>query len=390
MKKLVVGIDATNIRGGGGRTHLMELLRAADPETCRLQRVIVWGGRETLDVLDEKPWLMKINTPELNGGLIQRTLWQCFSLAKAARAKECDVLFVPGGSYAGDFRPVVTMSQNLLPFEWRELRRYGCTPFTLKRLALRFSQSRTFCRADGVIFLTRYAKQCVVKTTGGLKGRYALIPHGIGDRFFIEPRAQQPIEAYTKDNPYRILYVSIIDQYKHQWHVVEAIADLRNQTRWPLMLELVGPAYPPALRRLTESLHRYDPEKDWVRYHGAVPYAELHRIYSQADLGVFASSCENMPNILLENMAAGLPIACSNRGPMPEILGEAGVYFDPESPKDIAKVTKQLIDSPEFRTQKAKMAFDQARSYSWKRCAEETFAFLARVVNGFEKKNRTI
>ena len=66
-----------------------------------------------------------------------------------------------------------------------------------------------------------------------------------------------------------------------------------------------------------------------------IPYHELHSEYKDADLGVFASSCENLPIILIEKMASGLPIACSNKGPMPEVLGSAGVYFDPENSYEI-------------------------------------------------------
>jgi glycosyltransferase involved in cell wall biosynthesis len=51
-----------------------------------------------------------------------------------------------------------------------------------------------------------------------------------------------------------------------------------------------------------------------------------------------------MPNILLEAMAAGLPIACSNRGPMPEVLGTAGLYFNPENPAEIACAIRTVID----------------------------------------------
>jgi len=52
-------------------------------------------------------------------------------------------------------------------------------------------------------------------------------------------------------------------------------------------------------------------------------------------------------NILVEAMASGLPIACSNRGPMPEVLGDAGVYFDPEDPHDIARAlrTDRIADA---------------------------------------------
>ena len=59
--------------------------------------------------------------------------------------------------------------------------------------------------------------------------------------------------------------------------------------------------------------------------------AALPEHLREAELFVFASSCENLPNILIEGMAAGLPIACSRRPPMPEVLGDAGESFDPEA-----------------------------------------------------------
>jgi glycosyltransferase involved in cell wall biosynthesis len=86
-----------------------------------------------------------------------------------------------------------------------------------------------------------------------------------------------------------------------------------------------------------------------------------------------------MPNILLESMASGRPIACADRGPMPEVLGNAGVYFDPESPHSIAAALRRLIDSPELRERCAKEALLRARQYTWESCARETFGFLASV-----------
>jgi glycosyltransferase involved in cell wall biosynthesis len=145
------------------------------------------------------------------------------------------------------------------------------------------------------------------------------------------------------------------------------------------VLELVGPAYPPALQRLNATIERVDPERRWVHYHGAIAFDALHHHYAEADLGLFASSCENMPNILLETMASGLPIGCSNKGPMPEVLGEAGVYFDPEQPEDIACALRKLIESPPLRTELAQASYDRAQQYSWQRCASETIGFLAAV-----------
>lgn len=376
---IVVGIDATNLRQGGGRTHLVELLRAADPKNFGIDRVVVWGSKGTLELLDECPWLEKVCPPAQEAGLVKRTLWQRSELSKAAREAGCDILFVPGGSYAGNFHPVITMSRNMLPFEWGELRRYGLSSMTLKLILLRFTQSRSFRYSDGVIFLTEYAKNGVKIAAGKLRGRSAIIPHGMQSRFLMPPRTQRAIGSCSVANPFRLLYVSIIDQYKHQWRVVEAVAKIREQYGWPLVLDLVGPSYFPAVKRLKKCMNEFDANRQWVHYHGVVPYDELHTIYAKADLGIFASSCENMPNILLETMAAGLPVASSNRGPMPEILGDAGVYFDPEKPESIAVSLKRLISSAELRATLAQAAYDKARTYSWERCARDTFGFLVEI-----------
>ena len=61
------------------------------------------------------------------------------------------------------------------------------------------------------------------------------------------------------------------------------------------------------------------------------------------DIGVFASSCENLPITLLEMMGSGMQIACSNFSPMPEILGSEGIYFNPVKPASITEAMRKLI-----------------------------------------------
>lgn len=381
---VIVGIDASNIRTGGGVTHLVELLLVAEPFVNGFSRVVVWGGKSTLNRIAGRPWLVKSHQDLLEKGLFYRTFWQRFRLSKLARVAGCDVLFIPGGSYAGDFQPIVTMSQNMLPFEWQELRRYGWSLMASKMMLLCCIQSRTFHRANGLMFLTQYAHDEVMRVVKTTAGRTAIIPLGVDDRFASPPRKQLPITRYSVDRPFHILYVSIIEVYKHQWHVAKAVAQLR-QKGLPVTLELVGPAYPPALKHLTQTLSKVDPTGEFVQYSGAVPHGELHARYAEADMCLFASSCENMPNILLEAMAAGLPLACSNRGPMPEVLGDAGVYFDPEKPAEIATAISILIDSPALREEKAEAAYRRVQDFTWERCARETFHFLAQVAAGYGK-----
>jgi glycosyltransferase involved in cell wall biosynthesis len=373
---MTIGIDAANIRRGGGVTHLVEILRALRPENYGIKSVVVWGAKHTLDAIDDRIWIDKRRVPTLEGGLAHRTFWQSVKLSKAAREAQCSVLFVPGGSYVGKFRPVVVMNQNLLPFEWQEIRRYGWSRMTIQMLLLRLIQSRSLKNANGQIFLTEYAQKSVLRLTGQMLGKSSIIPHGLSARFSRSPKPQRSINDYSGIKPYRILYISTIDQYKHQWNVVEGVSFLRSGG-FPVVLDLVGPAYPPALERLNKIVKHVDSGRRWVNYHGFAPYNEIDKFYANADLGIWASTCETFGMILLEGMAAGLPMACSNRGPMPEIFGGTLGYFDPEIPQDIFRALRELIDSPRLRERSAEAAFHRAQSYSWNRCADETFSFLS-------------
>jgi len=381
---MIVGIDASNLQRGGGVTHIVEILSNVSIYKHNVSKVIIWGSEYTLSQIDNYPWLKKVTPKELNLGLFSRLIWQKFGLFNSAVDNNCDLIFAPGGSVLCNFRPIVTMSQNKLPFEWNEARRYGASWITVRLILLRWLQSKSFNSASGVIFLTNYAKKQVIKVTSDLPGLSTVIPHGLNSRFCTDPKEQYDMIEYSLEKPFQILYVSIVDQYKHQWCVVEAVARLRKEG-YPVVLNLVGPSYPPAQKLLTKAISKFDVNNEWVKYHGEIPYLELHNIYKGAQLGVFASSCENMPNILLETMASGLPIACSNRGPMPEVLGDAGVYFDPEQPIEIYRAIKNLINNPQLRLEKSQASFHKAQQYSWDVCALETFSFLEQVVTNYQQ-----
>lgn len=388
MNNLTIGIDATNLRQGGGRTHLIELLRAANPDEQKFSRVVVWGARSTLALLDERDWLLKRNPKAQEKGLLSRMLWQRFSLSREACKEGCAVLFIPGGSYVGSFHPVVGMSQNLLPFEWHELKRYWFTLVTLKLLVLRITQSLSFKRSSGLIFLTDYAKEGVEKVTGSLRAQKTVIAHGLNPRFIVSDEKVLARCLPKVDEAIRLIYVSIVDQYKHQWHVVEAIAKAREQSGLDLQLDLIGPAYEPALARLNRAIAEHDPKGEWVHYRGAIDYNELHSLYAEAHVGIWASSCETFGLILLEMMAAGLPVLSSDRGPMLEILGDTGLYFDPEEPSSLAKAMLQLLSSEDDIRRLAYAAHEKAKDYSWERCAAETFGFLREIALAHPKKTQ--
>lgn len=373
-----VGIDASNIISGGGLTHLVEILNNVQIGKTNIDSIEVWASQNTLSYLPEKEKIILRHHPWLDQSLLKRGLWQRYKLTAVAR-DHYDLLFVPGGSYLGTFRPFVTMNRNLLPFDDEVRKRYGFSKQFLRLYLLEKMQSRTFRKSDGVIFLTQEALRLTEQKIGRAVENSRIIPHGISKKFYQLPREHDPIRLYSKQRPFRILYVSSVTVYKHQWKVIEAVNRLRNDGL-PVVLDLVGPITTPQGKRLlNNAMEQYDPDREYVYFHGKKNHDELLDFYRQANLFVFASSCETFGQILLEAMASGLPISCSDRSGMPEVLKDCGLYFDPEDPSSIYKSMKQFISSVGLREKMSTAAYQEAKSYSWEQCAQNTFQFITEV-----------
>lgn len=378
--RFCLGIDASNLRVGGGVTHLSELVKACDPSFYGIDKIVLWGGRATLDRLPDRTCVLKVHVPTLDRSLPFRFAWQQLRLPQALRISGCNVLFAPGGTLPNRLPvPAVTMSQNLLPFEAKEAARFGT--FSLMRLKMTLLhqlQRQSMARAAGLIFLSRYAREIVVPQIERQPTQIVTIPHGVGRQFYVSPRIGEPLSNYSLQRPFRLLYVSTIDVYKHQWHVANAVATLRRQGI-PVSIDFVGSAHPTALARLVRVIKSLDPQREFLHYRGACDFDTLPDVYRRADGFIFASSCENLPNILLEAMVAGLPIVCSNLGPMPEVLGSAGLYFHPERPTELASSLRLFLEQSALRDRLARSATARGKQYSWERCAAETFSFIANV-----------
>jgi glycosyltransferase involved in cell wall biosynthesis len=114
-------------------------------------------------------------------------------------------------------------------------------------------------------------------------------------------------------------------------------------------------------------------------------HEELIKILCVSDIFLFASSCENMPVTLLEGMAAGLPIICSNRGPMPEILQDGGLYFNPENVESISNALKNILDDLELYKKLASRSKNLANQFTWEKCADATWNVVSHVGTGEQK-----
>lgn len=115
-----------------------------------------------------------------------------------------------------------------------------------------------------------------------------------------------------------------------------------------------------------------------VRLTGFIADEELVVLLNAATAFVLPSLAEGFGLPAVEAMACGLPVLASNRGSLPEVVGDAGVYFDPESPSEVADaIVGLLADSPRRRRLSAR-ALARAAEYTWDRAAEQAEASLER------------
>jgi len=369
---MVIGIDASRNRSGGAKVHLVGVLAEGDPLKHGIREVHLWAYQLLLDAVPNRPWLIKHNPEELEQSLPRQAWWQRFRFPDEAKKVGCSIVLNTDAGTISTYRPSITMSRDMLSYEPGEIERFGFSKARLRLILLRYMQNRSLRQSDGAIFLTKYAAKVIQQSCGPLSC-IAYIPHGVGADFKSAQTAQD--WPGTGERPIRCLYVSNAAMYKHQWVVVRAISALRKRGH-NLQLILAGGGSGRAQQLLDAEIAVSDPDRSFVELIGFVQQKELPQLLASADLFIFASSCENMPNTLVEAMAVGLPIACSNRGPMPEVLADGGVYFNPEDADSISYAVERIIKDSTLRVTIAQRAKSLSEQYSWSRCADETWAFI--------------
>lgn len=375
---LTVGIDASRSRSGGAVAHVRGLIEGGDPISHGIGKVHLWAHDSLLECIVPRPWLSLHVVPETREPIYRQLWWQYSRLPMLARALGINVLFNTDAGSVCPFPVSATLSQDMLSYEPGEMQRYPWGSRARLRLEiLKFVQLQRLKRSTLSIFLSNHARSVIGKAT--FLPYAEVIPHGVDDAFRLVSRNRR---SWPERGPIKCLYVSNAAPYKHQWHVIEAVAQLRQISTHDIRLRLVGGGQGRSNDRLTKAADRFDPHRDFVELIDFAPHETIPAELAAADLFVFASSCENLPITLLEAMASGIAICSSDRGPMPEVLGLEAAYFDPEVPATIADAMRSMIEDPARR--EVFGAASQARSagYTWEACAEKTWAALAKIAKG--------
>lgn len=363
-------INALSARLGGGQTYLRNLL-AHLPARPDLDILVYAPGSLYLPP-DRRIRRGKTLWPTENPLL--RAVWEQLALPQILTRECADVLFCPGGVMVSRVPPgckTVTMFRNMIPFDAQVLARIPPGFQKVRNLILKRVMLRSMARADVTIFVSEYAKQ-VVQALTAIRNPVT-IPHGISDAFRThEKRLARPAWLPTGDY---LLYVSRFDVYKHQFEVASAFAALPADLTRRYKLLFVG-ELDAALSQQVCAVASRSGLADRILVVGPIPYADLPAAYHHATVNLFASSCENCPNILLEALGAGRPVLSSDVMPMPEFGVDAVEYFAPTDPGSLTQALLHVLQDDGRRNTLAHAAARRAADFDWVDTSRKTWQHI--------------
>jgi len=247
--------------------------------------------------------------------------------------------------------------------------------FSRRRMAYFYADfmiRRLSKRADAVITDSESTRGDLLQR-GFSKDKTVTIPLAAGSDF--RPVDQGRIGTVLLKyglKPGYILYVGNIRKIKNVEGIIQAYKKLLRQNKFVAPLVLVGENQMAGLQVETEvPIH-------WL---GKVVAEDLAAIYCASGVFVFPSFYEGFGLPPLEAMQCGCPVIVSNRGSLPEVVGEAGACVDPLDVEGLANTISRVLTDSELRKEMIRKGIERARKFAWKRTALETFDLYEKVLS---------
>ena len=325
------------------------------------------------------PRLQVIALPDWTGHPVASIFWHLVAFRAMLRRQGCDRVFMPAGnrrlawSYGmPSVGTVHDFSQLHVPQKYDAARMYyimHVLPRMMRRLTRVISVSDS-TRRDLESFARVPAERIRVIHNGADLQRFAPRPEG-------ERRAGLPANLPIPER--YILYIARLEHPgKNHVRLLEAFAALKQCTDLPHKLVLVGGRWNGA-----EAIHARVAELglgEQVVFPGFVPNEALPALYAAADAFAFPSLFEGFGIPVLEAMASGVPVCAANTSSIPEVVGDAGLLFDP---LDVPAITDALIrvltDEP-LRQRLIAAGLARAPEFTWERATAETLVELEAAV----------
>ncbi|MBO7501295.1 MAG: glycosyltransferase family 4 protein [Fibrobacterales bacterium] len=237
-------------------------------------------------------------------------------------------------------------------------------PSRLAHLYFRFIFWFVCRRADRIMTVSESTKNDLVRICGADPGRIDVVPLGVGGEFVRKSRAEIDYlhDKYGVPRGKKIiLYVGNLLPHKNLDGLLEGFARMRG--REDCRLVFVGKAFDGRTRGTREK----ELGLEGLAVHaGMVCQEDLVAFYNLADLFVLPSLYEGFGLPVLEALACGTPVACSDTSSLPEVGGPVAAYFDPKDPESVARALEESIGSKGLHDAEIDAWVGR---FSWKNCA---------------------
>jgi glycosyltransferase involved in cell wall biosynthesis len=248
---------------------------------------------------------------------------------------------------------------------------------------LKITVRRTIGRAAKILTPSEFSKRGIMKAYGVSEDKIDVVPNAVSSDF--HPRSQEKSVAHIRQQygipePY-ILSVGDLVPRKNQVRLLKAFEELlRFYPDLPHHLVLVGKDgwYGSRVRKAAERSGL----ANRIHFTGFVSDEELMRFYGGCDFFVFPSLYEGFGLPILEAMASGRAVACSDGSAMPEVADSSALLFNPESVEEMTLAMRDLALDPELRARVARLGAQHASAYSWRNAAEKTLETYYAVAAG--------
>ena len=339
--------------GGAGRyaLELLPALRTVAPESG----VTAFVNKDAPAALFDQPWSDEVDWVRLPVGIAGKAhlAAQMTVVPVSAARRRLDVLHslanigplvTPGVARVVTLLDVIWLHQGA---DWEA----GAAARGFARL------SRVCARnADRVLTISESAKEDIASSLGLDRAKIDVAPLGV--------RAQQARTELPHDPV--VLCVAQKRPYKNLGSLIRAIAELDPPAR--LVLAGAPTAHEQELKTLATELG----VSDRVSFRGWVSEDELETLYREARCFVLPSLIEGFGLPVLEAMARGVPVACSNRPALPEVAGDAALLFDPEDQSAITEAVGRLLRDDELARGLAERGVERAAELTWEVTANAT------------------
>ncbi|MBM3471749.1 MAG: glycosyltransferase family 4 protein [Armatimonadetes bacterium] len=360
-----IGIDGSLLYGSFSGVEqaiyrlLRELSRDGGP---RRYTVYVPSDFAHEDLAREGFRLRRLGFP--GAAKLRRVLWTQMTLHRLARAEGVDLLHGPGYVLPPRWQgPSVATVYDIIALTHPEL----CT--RSNALYYRACLPRTIAQATVVVVPSEAVKREIVRTLGVPEGKLKVAPLGVGEEFLAptSPEAGEQVrERLGLRDPY-FLCVGNFEPKKNLAATIEAFRLAKRRADLPHRLVLAGgKAW--RSRGVEQAIEAAGPNV--ILRTGYVAPEELPALYAGAEALLFWSLVEGFGLPALEAMACGTPVICSDRGALPEVVGDAAVIVPIGDPADLAEAIGALAADADRRADLATRGRLRAAPFTWRRHAD--------------------